>query len=129
MDRVTRRAVWTRAQGRCEYCRIAAEHFPRGSFHVEHIRPRVHGGTESLGNLALACYHCNAHKGPNLTGIDPLSDQFTPLFHPRTDAWSEHFARAGHLIVGLTAIGRATVGLLNMNSPSRVALRMELGDQ
>ena len=39
--------------------------------HVEHIVPRMHGGSDDLENLALACIDCNLHKGSNLTGIDP----------------------------------------------------------
>jgi 5-methylcytosine-specific restriction endonuclease McrA len=28
-----------------------------------------------LDNLALACHRCNLRKGPNLTGIDPMSGE------------------------------------------------------
>jgi hypothetical protein len=48
------------------------------------------------------------------------------LFHPRRDAWPEHFAWRGTLIVGQTAIGRATVQLLAMNDWQRVELRDNL---
>jgi hypothetical protein len=48
-----------------------------------------------------------------------------PLFHPRRDAWSDHFAVRSGRIIGLTRIGRATVRLLNMNAPRRVELRGE----
>jgi len=30
---------------------------------VEHIVPRHHGGTDDVGNLALACFRCNNEKG------------------------------------------------------------------
>lgn len=92
-------------------------------FHVEHTVPRQHGGSDDPADLALACDRCNAYKGPNLTSIDPETRAVVALFNPRKDIWSEHFAtRAGH-IVGLTAIGRATVRLLNMNAARRVELR------
>jgi hypothetical protein len=29
------------------------------------------GGSDDPDNLALACHHCNLHKGPNLAGVDP----------------------------------------------------------
>ena len=74
-------------------------------------------------NLALACYHCNAHKGPNLSGLDPESGALVRLFNPRLDKWEEHFERNGVLIVGRTAVGRATVGLLKMNAADRRRLR------
>jgi hypothetical protein len=49
-----------------------------------------------------------------------------PLFHPRRDRWSEHFAWNDLVLVGLTPIGRATVELLAMNAWQRVELRDNL---
>ena len=46
---------------------------------------------EQDGNLALACSHCNLHKGPNLAGIDPVGKKIEPLYHPRTQPWNDHF--------------------------------------
>jgi hypothetical protein len=92
-------------------------------FHIEHIVARQHGGGDGEENLALACYHCNCHKGTNLTAIDPLNGEVVPLFHPRMHPWPEHFAQADDLIEGRSAIGRATVSLLRMNSPDRRRLR------
>jgi hypothetical protein len=42
----------------------------------------------------------NAHKGPNLSGLDPESGALVRLFNPRQDWWDEHFERNGVLIVG-----------------------------
>lgn len=99
---------------------------PLVMFHIEHVVPRQHGGGDEIENLALACYHCNLHKGPNLTGIDPDVGTIAPLFNPRKDVWSEHFALRGVVIVGLTATGRATQRVLNMNGRTRIELRTEL---
>jgi 5-methylcytosine-specific restriction endonuclease McrA len=41
------------------------------AFHVDHIIPKQHGSSDDPSNLALACYHYNLYKGPNLTGLDP----------------------------------------------------------
>jgi len=59
------RHVYQRAGGICEYCHLPARFFPL-TFHVDHITPRQHGGSTEPDNLALACLHCNRHKGPNL---------------------------------------------------------------
>jgi hypothetical protein len=69
-----------------------------------------------LTNLALSCFHCNRHKGPNIAGRDPLTGEIVRLFHPRSDTWAEHFRFAGAEIAGLTAIGRVTVQVLAMNA-------------
>jgi hypothetical protein len=76
--------------------------------------------------LALACHEDNLHKGPNLTGIDPLTKKLTRLFNPRKHKWSRHFRWDGPLLVGRTAIGRTTVHVLAMNLPHRLTLREAL---
>jgi hypothetical protein len=129
MDEAVRQLVRDRAEHRCEYCRLSQRHLPYSTFQVEHVRPRKHGGSDEPENLALACERCNAFKGPNLTGIDPQTQQVVQLFNPRRDQWLEHFERRGHLMLGTTAIGRTTVEVLNMNESSRVKLRRELLDQ
>lgn len=126
-DPKTRQAVRERARDRCEYCGVRQEDLPLVAFHIEHIVPKQHGGSDALENLALACHHCNCHKGPNLTGIDPETTHITPLFHPRRDVWRHHFSFRGASIVGLTAVGRTSVRVLAMNSPGRLELRAELG--
>ena len=119
----TRDAVRERAGGGCEYCSLAQNVEPFFAFHIEHIIARQHGGGDDAENLALACYHCNARKGPNLTAIDPATAAVVPLFHPRRDEWRAHFALNGNLIEGVTPKGRATVALLKMNAPDRRRLR------
>ena len=94
------------------------------ALHVEHIRPRKHGGSDNLDNLALACIDCNLHKGSNVAGYDPETGNLTELFSPRRHLWDEHFERQGRLIVGTTPIGRTTVQVLQLNSEKRVQLRM-----
>ena len=125
MDAATRDFVHRRAGKRCEYCGLRQEHSEL-RHHVEHIIAKQHGGSEDVENLALACHRCNLHKGPNLTGIDPETGQVTPLFHPRRDRWSEHFAVEGVRITGHSAIGRATVQVLDLNDTRRLELRAEV---
>jgi hypothetical protein len=96
------------------------------TFHVEHIIALQHGGNDDPSNLALACDRCNLYKGPNLTSVDLETGATVPLFHPRQDAWGDHFAFRGPRIIGLTPRGRATVQLLNMNATRRIQLRAEL---
>ena len=95
-------------------------------FQVDHIISRQHGGPTALHNLALSCYRCNKHKGPNLTGIDPDTGFIADLFHPRNQSWHDHFGRNGAEILGRTMSGRATVRVLTMNDPDRLKLRTEL---
>ncbi len=126
MNDALRAKVRRRAESRCEYCRLHEDDDPFAPFHIEHIRAIQHGGTDIPDNLALACHACNLHKGPNLSGIDPLTDALVPLFHPRRQRWPRHFRWNGPLVVGRTRSGRATVVVLAMNDESRVAIRVPL---
>jgi hypothetical protein len=47
------------------------------------------------------------------------------LFHPRKQSWQQHFAWSGDgiRVLGLTAVGRATVEALRMNRPMIMQLR------
>ncbi len=65
----------------------------------------------------------NFHKGPNIAGIDSETGRLTRLFNPRRQRWIAHFAWAGPVLVGKTAIGRTTLYVLNMNHPDRVEVR------
>jgi 5-methylcytosine-specific restriction endonuclease McrA len=105
MDAATRSMVRQRSGNRCEYCGILQEQMSAAAFHVDHIIPKQHGGSDDPSNLALACYHCNLRKGPNLTGIDPDTGALVSLFHPRQERWDAHFAFRETLIVGLTPYG------------------------
>jgi hypothetical protein len=118
--------VRMRARNQCEYCHLPQSAAAFFSFHIEHVRAKQHGGPDDPSNLALACPDCNAHKGPNLSTIDPMTNALVPVFDPRRHAWEEHFEMDGSAIVGLTAIGRGTVELLKMNDMGRLEMRAEL---
>ncbi|MCB0105322.1 MAG: HNH endonuclease [Caldilineaceae bacterium] len=120
-----RRAVIERANGCCEYCGK-----PQISFfahEIDHIIAEKHRGSTTLENLALACFECNRFKGSDIASLDPLADELTPLFNPRTQLWETHFRYEQGVIVPLTAEGRVTVDLLRLNDDSRVQERTALG--
>ena len=122
MEAALRKAVWERAQATCEYCRMPQQ-FDRATFEVEHVIAEKHGGATALENLALSCFFCNRYKGPNLSGLDPTTGLLTALYDPRRDVWSEHFYWDGAVLRGHTQRGRATIVVLRINDPPRVAHR------
>jgi 5-methylcytosine-specific restriction endonuclease McrA len=126
MDAATREFVRLRAGNQCEYCRLPQYAVAHSKFHIEHIVARQHHGSDDRENLALACERCNFYKGTNLSAIDPATGDIVPIFNPRKDPWEQHFILASGRIHGISAMGRATVRLLNMNSPARVELRSKL---
>jgi HNH endonuclease len=115
------------AHNRCEYCRMP-ESASRFAHVLDHIIARQHGGKTELSNLALCCGRCNQFKGPNIAGIDPVSGQIIRLFNPREDRWPDHFEYQDVELIGRTAIGRATVTVLAINMPIRIAARRAIMD-
>ncbi len=93
---------------------------------VDHIVSKALGGTDDPDNLCAACYRCNEYKGVKTHGLDPVSGEFVPLFHPRVDLWRGHltWSNGGTHIAGLTATGRATVLALRLNNDYVVEARV-----
>lgn len=116
--------VKQRAQDCCEYC-WSQEAYSPDTFSVEHITPQAKGGRNDLDNLANACQGCNNHKYISTEAVDPLSGEIVPLYHPRRDEWSAHFAWNYDytLILGISPTGRATVERLELNRKGVVNLR------
>jgi hypothetical protein len=131
-DRVSdalRRIVATRSRGYCEYCRCN-ENFATERFTVEHIKPRQAGGETTLENLAWSCFGCNGHKHAKTYGIDPETGMQIPLYHPRQQAWAEHFGWNNDFtqIIGKTPCGQVTVMALRLNRLGVTNLRRLLAD-
>jgi hypothetical protein len=129
MDESLARRIRQRAGHACEYCRMPEAYYPTVPFPIDHIIARQHGGTTTLGNLALSCLHDNSHKGPNIAGIDPLTRKLARLFNPRRHKWERHFRWDGLYLRGRTAIRRTTIVVLAMNDPDLVRVRRSLMEE
>ena len=56
---LSRRAVFARDGGRCQYCGKSAES-------IDHVIPRSKQGEHSWDNVVACCRRCNAYKGDRL---------------------------------------------------------------
>ena len=83
--------VRERADYRCEYCQ-ASEWLTGQQHEIDHVHPKALGGHTALDNLSLACSACNGHKHDETEAIDPVTNEFTPLYNPRTQIWPDHLA-------------------------------------
>lgn len=118
-----RRKVLETAAGCCEYC-LSSSASRAIEFAIDHVIAEKHGGPTQADNLCLSCYWCNSYKGSDLSSVDWEYDQaIVPLFNPRRQRWEEHFHLDGLRIVPLTATGRVTIMLLQMNSVERIRER------
>lgn len=119
-----RRATIRRAENRCEYCQLS-QLGQAATFHIDHVVPLAAGGPTTEDNLALACVACSLYKGARQEIEDPETGASIKIFNPCQQSWSEHFRWEGVRVVGLTATGRATVGVLKMNRQILLAIRAE----
>jgi 5-methylcytosine-specific restriction endonuclease McrA len=124
LSEIVQNQVRDRARGLCEYCH-AIECWQYVKFTIDHIIPRSRGGSDTLNNLALACFNCNRKKSNHINGVDPQFQEIISLFHPRQHQWSDHFVWAsdGISLVDLSAIGRITITQLEMNRERVLQIR------
>jgi 5-methylcytosine-specific restriction endonuclease McrA len=55
---LTRKNIIKRDGGRCQYC---GKH--KSQMTVDHVIPKIYGGTDTWENLVCACLECNNRKG------------------------------------------------------------------
>src|SRR5712691_6817855 len=111
ISKTLRGLVRDRAQGRCEYCLLHEDdsifrHQP------DHIIAHKHGGQTTAENLAYSCALCNGLKGSDIASVDIETGLIIPLFHPRTNNWTDHFRIEEAVIVPMTPTARVTEYLL-----------------
>jgi 5-methylcytosine-specific restriction endonuclease McrA len=83
---LTRRAVFARDLGRCQYCERTAEN-------LDHVVPRSRGGTHTWENVVAACRSCNNRKGDR-TPVEASMRLVRPPLAPRAPSW---------LLIGLSS--------------------------
>lgn len=125
VSKLNRRYIRDRAERHCEYCK-RPEKYVSMELEIDHILPQSKGGTDNLDNLCYACQKCNGYKANRTLCIDPDTDNKATLFNPRQEKWSTHFRRSEsyHKILGLTAIGRATIDCLRLNHEMLLVSRL-----
>ena len=118
------RQVRSHFAGRCAYCQTPEE-LTVVIFEIEHIIPRSADGQTTFHNLCLACPTCNRYKSNRQTAPDLLTGAEVALFHPHNQIWRHHFAWSAEAteLIGLTATGRATIELLQINRPQMLRIR------
>ena len=115
--------VADRANHCCEYCKLPNRYF--GAFTIDHVIPTSKGGDSNPQNLAFCCSNCNAHKATRQNAIDPFTGDRVNIFNPRQQIWHNEFNWSVDrlTIIGVSAIGRATVVALDMNRETAINLR------
>ena len=118
----SREFIAARAVGRCEYCKMH-QSLQGATFHIEHVLPRVLGGTIDSSNLALACPSCNLHKAGRVSALTSSDTAAVAFFNPRSDIWSERFELDDYTLIGKSEVGRVTIQSLDLNHERRIKIR------
>jgi 5-methylcytosine-specific restriction endonuclease McrA len=84
-------SVWV---GKCIHCNaklvVTQAGRPAGNATLEHIVPESRGGTNEVGNLAIACARCNREKSPHdVAGGEKLQAMQERLLARRNDRWRD----------------------------------------
>lgn len=63
INRVDRLAIYIRDNFCCQYCGTDLRDVDPSGIGLDHLVPRVRGGTHEATNLVTSCRHCNSSKG------------------------------------------------------------------
>lgn len=58
--RFSRKNVWLRDEGKCQYCQRSVSF---STFTIDHVVPKTAGGQTTWTNVVTCCYSCNQKKG------------------------------------------------------------------
>ena len=125
IPKLLQKQIREKARLHCEYC-LAYEPFSFSKFQFDHIISLKHGGATNSDNLCLSCIFCNQNKGSDIGTILLPSEKFIRFFNPRKDNWNEHFEITETFIHSRSAIGEATIKILDFNHIYRLLERMAL---
>jgi hypothetical protein len=114
------RAIYDRTDGRCHLChkRVAFIGYgscsARGSWEVEHSRPRVYGGTDHGNNLKPSCIRCNRSKGSYTTRTARSWNGVSraPLSKARKAALRDEYTTNGGIIGAAIGIAAGLPGIV-----------------
>ena len=82
VPKVTKKNVWLRDDGSCQYC---SKRICLSESTIDHVVPKSKGGKNTWENVVLACEKCNQKKGNRL--LENCSFELAKLpYQPRMDS-------------------------------------------
>lgn len=120
-----REQVRRRANFACEFCGVT-ETDTGGELTVDHYRPKVKGGGDTLDNLLYCCPRCNQYKADYW----PSQPAEPFLWNPRCEPTAQHFLELDDgTLHPLTATGAFTLRRLRLDRPPLIAYRLRKWQQ
>jgi 5-methylcytosine-specific restriction endonuclease McrA len=84
--RLTRKGVWDRDRGRCQYCAVR---LPYDQMTFDHVVPKSNSGKTVWTNIVVSCEPCNQKKGdksPAEAGMKLLKKPMVPKYDPHINS-------------------------------------------
>jgi hypothetical protein len=104
---------------RCGYCGVSEIH-SGAELTVDHVQPRLQGGTDAVGNLVYCCHACNEYKG---NCYQPEASK--RILHSLHDTLPEHILeQEDGTLYALTPTGAFHIAQLHLNCPALIAHRL-----
>lgn len=79
LRRPTKKLLWIRDEGKCQYC---SKNVTCSSATIDHVLPKSRGGKHTWDNLVISCSRCNGKKGdrlPKECNMNLLKEPAPPL--------------------------------------------------
>lgn len=93
--RYSRKNVWLRDEGKCQYCNKDVK---LADFTIDHVHPKTNGGKTTWENVVTSCYKCNqakAEKAVHEAGLKlkkiPKKPSHLPLISEASGFYDENF--------------------------------------
>src|SRR5207249_388223 len=84
-------------------------------------------GDGQLRTRWLDAFHSQVESSAGTQAFQPRPlTCYEHFFNPRRHSWARHFRWEGPILVGRTAVGRATIAVLGINLAHRVRHRAQL---
>src|SRR3990172_7407525 len=97
--------IFSRDRNRCQYC---GKKFARSELNIDHVVPRMQGGTTHWENVVCSCIRCNRIKGgrrPDEAGMRLIRKPYKPNWTPallmpgqpvRSEEWEPFLVNAAY---------------------------------
>jgi 5-methylcytosine-specific restriction endonuclease McrA len=91
--RFSRKNVWLRDEGKCQYC---SKNLSIANYTLDHVKPKCFGGISSWDNVVTCCYECNQKKGERTlqrSGMKLLNKPVKPVYLPFVATFLEYYSK------------------------------------
>ena len=75
-----RQTVYNKCNGHCAYCGVELQF---AKMHIDHIYPKIYGGSDYIENLNPSCKYCNNYKC--FYGIKSLREALNTMFNEKLE--------------------------------------------